>query len=256
MSFFNKLVVLIVLPFLFLSGCGKKEETAQAPLSQNASTVSPKSDPLSKGSVSGVIRYSGVVSEPSSIKIAGNPECSVFHPGGKVMSEELLVKDGLVQNAFVYVKKGLEGLSFNPLTAAVEVRNRGCIYAPHVTGVQIGQPVNLINEDATLHNVHAYAQANKSFNLGLPFQGMKQKKVFTEAEVMVTLKCDVHPWMKGFLGVLPHPYFQVTGENGQFSLKDLPAGEYELEIWHEKLGVRSQTIKIEPQVDTKIDITF
>ena len=92
--------------------------------------------------------------------------------------------------------------------------------------------------------------------MGLPFQGMKQTKKFEAPEVMVHLKCDVHPWMSGYVGVLPHPYFGVTGEDGSFELKNLSPGEYLIEAWHEKLGARSEKIKIEPQEAKELNFKF
>lgn len=175
---------------------------------------------------------------------------------GPAYSDELLVKEGAVQNSFVYIKSGLESHSFTPPTEPVLMDNKACIYVPRVMGAQVNQPVILQNSDATLHNVHSYGKANKSFNLGLPFQGMKQTKKFTAPEVMVTMKCDVHPWMLGYIGVLEHPYFAVTSEDGTFELKNLPPGEYVVEAWHEKLGVQSQTVRIEPREAKEIVFNY
>ena len=175
-----------------------------------------------------------------------------LHPGGKIGSEELLVSNGGVANVFIYVKEGLSDYSFPVPTVAAVVENKGCMYSPHVLGVQAGQPVNLLNEDPTLHNVHSFSANSKAWNVGLPFQGMKVMKKFDNPEIMVKLKCDVHPWMLGFIGVVAHPYFTVTDKEGKFEIKNLPPGEYTIEAWHEKLGVRSQTIKIEPQGNQEI----
>ena len=186
----------------------------------------------------------------------GNPECAVFHAGGSVLSEDLLSQGGKLQNVFIYVKEGLEGYSFAPPSEPVIMNNEKCLYVPHVTGVQVGQPVTLLNSDPTLHNIHSYAKNSKQWNLGLPFQGMKQTKKFEAAEVMVTLKCDVHPWMTGYIGVLTHPYFSVTGKDGAFELKNLPPGDYLIDAWHEKLGAQSQTITIGPQETKEITFTY
>jgi hypothetical protein len=125
-----------------------------------------------------------------------------------------------------------------------------------VVGVQTGQSVVFLNNDNTLHNIHALPKTNKPFNLGLPFQGIKQTRKFDSPEIMVPLKCDVHPWMLGYVGVLAHPYFAVTGEDGSFSLKGLPAGTYTLEVWHEKLGTQSQEIEIGPRQTKETGFTF
>src|SRR6185436_20548999 len=117
-------------------------------------------------------------------------------------------------------------------------------YAPHVLGMQTGQPLTISNSDSTLHNVHALGTKNPEFNLGMPLQGMKLEKTFSNPEVMLKFKCDVHPCMNAYIGVLPHHFFAVTGEQGTFEITGLPAGEYVLEAWHETYGVTSQNVQV------------
>lgn len=238
------------------AGCGKKEEAApQEPIS----SVSPNQKVLDlseAGSLKGIVRFEGIVPESKPIPVRGNPECAAMHAGGSIPSEELLVTNGVLQNAFVYVKEGLEGYGFDTPAETVTVSNRKCVYVPHVAGAQVNQPVILLNEDPTLHNIHSYSKNAPAFNLGLPFQGVKQTKKFTKPEVMITLKCDVHPWMIGYLGILPHPYFGVTGEDGAFDLGNLPPGKYTVEAWHEKLGAQSQVIEIGPRETKEVEFKF
>ncbi len=254
--------ILIAVLSLFVSGCGNKEtaqvtsKTETASNAPSAAATSKSIDLSTAGSLKGRILFEGTAPEPKAISVKGNPECSVLHPGGNVMSEELLVKNGGLQNAFVYVKEGLEAYTFEIPTQPVVITNNTCVYSPHVVGAQVNQPIIFQNNDATLHNIHSYPKANKAFNLGLPIQGMKQTKKFSAAEVMVPMKCDVHPWMQGYIGVLAHPYFSVSDAEGNFEIKSLPPGEYLIEVWHEKLGVQSQKIKIEPQQTQTLDIKF
>ena len=85
--------------------------------------------------------------------------------------------------------------------------------------MRVGQPLEILNSDPTLHNIHAMPKANTEFNNGQPIQGMKMTHTFTAKEVMVPFKCDVHGWMNAYVGVLDHPYFAVTGKDGKFELK-------------------------------------
>lgn len=250
--------ILFAVTLIFISGCGSKDEVliTSAPTQEARPAESKSLDLESAGVLKGIVRFDGGAPAPKKIPIKGNPECSVFHTGGQVNSEELLVKDGALQNVFVYIREGLEGRVFEAPMEPVTVSNKKCVYVPHVSGVRVGQPLVLLNEDPTLHNVHSYSKNSQAFNIGLPFQGMKQTKKFSKPEVMVTLKCDVHPWMIGYLGVLEHPYFGVTGEDGSFELKDLPPGEYLVEAWHEKLGVQSQKITIEPRESKEIEFKY
>ncbi len=245
---------------LAVSGCGgaKEEAKIEAPSVSAAAPAAAKSAPdlSSAGSLKGRVLYEGEAPAPKKMPIQGNPECAVLHQGGSVLSEELLVTNGGVANAFVYVKEGLEGYSFPAPSAPVTITNTKCIYAPHVSGAQVGQDVTFLNNDATLHNIHAYPKSNKAFNLGLPIVGMKQTKKFAQPEVMVPLKCDVHPWMIGYVGIVAHPYFAVTDAEGHFDLPNLPPGEYTVEVWHEKLGTQTQKVQIAAQAAGSADFKY
>lgn len=254
------------LSILLIPGCAKSSNEPVA--LQQAAQVSQQSkdsvvvDPSQSATLKGRVLFEGPPPMPAMIPIRGNPECAAFHADGSVRSEELLVKDGALQNVFVYIKGGLDdrrGVLNTPHpspTEPVTIENKNCTYVPHVSGVQVGQPVILLNDDPTLHNIHSYSKNQKNWNLGLPFQGMKQTKKFSSPEVMVQLKCDVHPWMVGYVGVLPHPYFAVSREDGTFEIKNLPAGNYVAEAWHEKLGVQTQEIKLEPREVKEIKFRF
>jgi len=138
--------------------------------------------------------------------------------------------------------------------APVVFDQKGCHYEPHVFGIQAGQPLEILNSDDALHNVHALPKNTQEFNLGMPIKGMKLTKTFTAPEVAVKIKCEVHPWMAAYAGVLDHPFYAVTGEDGSFSLKDLPPGEYVVEAWHEKYGTQTQTVKV-PET-SEVSFTF
>ena len=233
---------------LTITGCGgpKEEVTVKSdPVKESVGPAHVKVvDPATVGTVKGKILFEGQAPAPKEISVKGNPECAVLHPGGEITSEELVVNHGALQNVFIYVKEGLDGYLFPTPQEPVTIQNKNCVYVPHVTGVMAGQPVVFLNQDSTLHNIHSYPKNSKAFNLGLPLVGMKKTKKFDAPELMVPLKCDVHPWMQGYIGVLSHPYFAVSDANGQFELKNLPPGEYTVEAWHEKLGVRSQRVTL------------
>jgi plastocyanin len=141
-------------------------------------------------------------------------------------------------------------------STAVVLDQKGCRYVPHVLGVQVGQPVEVLNSDPTLHNVHAVPMSNSEFNTGQPLQGMKRAHTFTAREVMVPFKCDVHPWMHAYIGVLDHPFFAVSGADGSFQLTGLPPGTYTIEAWHETLGARTQTVTIGAKETGNVAFSF
>jgi hypothetical protein len=138
----------------------------------------------------------------------------------------------------------------------VTLDQKGCQYRPHVFGVQVGQNIDIVNSDATMHNVHALPNTNQEFNFGQPIQKQKDTKFFTAREVMVRFKCDIHGWMSAYAGVLEHPYFAVTAPSGSFELKNVPAGTYTVEAWHEKLGTQTQSVTLGDRESREITFTF
>jgi len=251
-----KLLTYLFCVLILVSSCGKKEEPA-APVAQNTeeSAQSATVDPATSGEIKGVILFEGEAPPRKELPVKGNPECSVL-AHGSILSEDLLAKDGKLANVFIYVKEGLENFKFNPPAEALEIDNTKCVYVPHVTGAQTGQPIKFVNNDPTLHNIHALPKNQPGFNLGLPFEGMKQTKKFAIPEVMIPLKCDVHPWMLGYVGILPHPYFAVSGEDGSFSIKNLPPRNYVLEAWHETLGTQTLPVTVGAKEAKEISFTF
>jgi plastocyanin len=161
-----------------------------------------------------------------------------------------------LQNVFVYVKDGLGDRTFVSPQTPVVLDQDGCVYSPHVFGVQVGQPVEIVNSDATAHNVHAVPKANREFNFLQQTQGKRDIRTFDAAEVMVPFKCDVHNWMAAYAGVLPHPFFGVSGADGTFEIRGLPEGTYTIEAWHEQLGVQTQTVTVDGTSGATLDFSF
>jgi plastocyanin len=237
---------------MFSAACGG---SAPAPASQAPPPDAKRVDEAKAGSVSGRVTYEGAVPANAPVNLESDPACVREHPGG-LRLDTILVTNGGLDNVFVYVKDGLGNYYFDAPTTAVTLDQKGCIYSPHVLGVRTGQPIDIVNRDATLHNVSATAQANQGFNMGQPIQGQKNTKVFTSPEVMVHLKCNVHNWMAAYIGVLSHPYFAVTTGGGAFELKNLPAGTYTIEAWHEKLGAQTQSVTLAEKETKTISFAF
>ena len=211
-------------------------------------------DPSTTGRISGRILFAGTAPAATPVDVAADPACA--REGSGLLAEDVVVKSGGLANVFVYVKDGLRDYSFETPTEPVKVDQQRCRYQPHVFGAQTGQPIEVSNSDPTLHNVHAAASINRGFNYGQPVQGMKNTSSFDSAEVMVRFKCNVHPWMTAYAGILDHPYFAVTADGGAFELKNVPPGTYTIEAWHEKLGTQTQQVTVADDEHRELSFTF
>lgn len=208
------------------------------------------------GQVSGTMRFEGTAPPRTVIKMSADPKCDAMHANGKVGSEEVLVsKEGQLANVFIYVKKGLEGKEFPAPATSAELDQKGCMYEPHVLGMMVGQKLDIVSSDTTLHNVHCMSKENPEFNFGMPGPGSRDR-VFRKAESPIKFKCDVHPWMGAWLHVVPHPFFAVSDRAGAWTIKGLPAGSYTLAAWHEKYGEQEIPITVTDAGLAGVDATF
>jgi plastocyanin len=216
-----------------------------------------KVDAATAGSIAGKVTFDGAQPAAEKIKMTTDPNC-VTNAGPNPQSDAVLVgADKSVKNAFVYIKAGLDsGYTFDTPKNSVVLSQVGCIYTPRVVGLQVGQSIDVVNGDNTLHNVHALPMQNQEFNQGQQFRGMKLTKTFTVPEVMVRFKCDVHGWMAAWVGVTTHPFFAVTGADGTFELKGVPPGTYTVEAWHEKFGFRTTQVTVGPSQAQTASFTF
>lgn len=212
-------------------------------------------DSATTGVVSGTVLFSGTPPANPRLPVGGSSECSALH-ATPPLDEIVLVKDGRLRNVFVHVKQGLEKRVFDWPRTPVVVANERCVYVPRVAGAQVHQPLRFTNEDPADHNIHGFHTGGGDFNFTVRAKGRFEERKMRQAEVMLRLKCDIHPWMVGYVGVVPHPFFQVTGPDGAFELKNLPPGEYDLEAWHEKYGTKTLKVKLEPKGRATADFTF
>lgn len=206
-------------------------------------------------SIVGQVLLEGTPPAREKIRMAADPVCHEQHKE-PVLSEQVVANKGNLQNVFVHIKEGLGGKAFPAPTTPVVLNQEGCQYKPHLFGIQVGQPLEIVNGDPTLHNINAQPKTNKRFNIAQPLKGMKTTKRFDKPEMAVPFKCNVHPWMAAYGHVLEHPFFAVTDSEGNFTLIGLPAGTYTVEAWHEKFGAKSQTIRVGDGETKKLTFLF
>jgi len=205
--------------------------------------------------VHGKVKFSGTPKPEVTIRM--DAICGKLSGGAPVTTRHFVVgEDGALADVFVYISKGAKP---TPATGPGPLLDqKGCMYHPYIWGVVAGQEFTVQNSDSVLHNVHATPKVNKEFNFGQPLKGQKTKKSFDKPEVLVRVKCDVHPWMFTYAGVCDHPYFAVTDEKGMFKIPNLPAGTYTLEAHHRKAtgGTTTQEFTVGATDSKEINFTL
>jgi hypothetical protein len=248
---------LLIIPVLALSACkggGQSGSEAAAPAQEQ---VQNPVDSATAGAINGSVKFSGAKPKAQKIVMAADAYCKTAHTTDVFSPEVTVNPNNTLKWVYVYVKSGLKpDMKFPTPSTPVVLDQNGCMYSPHILAVQTNQTITVRNSDGVLHNINAKPKNNPGFNVGQPVKGMESPKSFPNPEVMVPLKCDVHPWMAAYVGVQSHPYFFVTGDDGSFTLPNLPPGEYEIEAWHEKYGASTQKVTIGPKETKTIEFTF
>jgi uncharacterized membrane protein/plastocyanin len=247
---FGVLGASIILAVMFLT----RENTAppQAPLDAPVSRPAAPTGP--HGSIRGRVLYRGTppARERLSVPAGCNSKGSTA-----VLSNDILVLDGKVKNVLVSIAKGLPAADFGPAPKTPAVLDqKDCQYEPRLLAVRTGQPVEFVNSDPVFHNVKSLSKQNENFNVAMPMKNDRMTRVFTRPEIFIESKCSVHPWMSASIAVLDHPFFGVTGESGDFSIADVPAGSYTLEAWHEVFGSLKREIAVKDGETLEIDFTY
>ena len=247
--------MLPVLVVIALIGC--KSTTPAAPSAKPpAAPVYYHVDPSTAGSISGSLKYTGKRPTPKLIDMSQDPSCVSAHKG-KAYDESLVVdRKGDLGNAFVYVKRGLEGKTFEVPPTPVVIDQAGCWFRPRVLGLMVGQDLKVINSDPVTHNIHPMAVVNREWNHSQGAGDPPLDRKFTKTEIMIPVKCNIHAWMHAYIGVVDNPYFAVTKDDGTFKIENLPPGTYTLGVWHEKLGTQEQQITVSAKADTPVSFTF
>jgi plastocyanin len=207
------------------------------------------------GDVVGKVAFEGTPPKAAILRMDADKVCKAAHKEPQRSEEVVVNANGTLKNVLVYVKDGLGNRKFEPPAKKVVFDQIGCIYVPHVVGIQTGQELEVVNSDPTLHNVHSLSKENPQFNVAQPKKGMKLTKKFEKPEVF-KVKCEVHTWMGAYIGVFNHPFFAVTGDDGTFSLPKLPAGEYTIEAWHEKYGTQTTKVKVDAAGKASVDFKY
>ncbi len=201
------------------------------------------------GTISGTVKLDGSAPAPKKVEVTKDKEVC----GLKPHYEEGLVVAGNagIANAVVVVK-GAKG-ALKP--AEVKFDQKGCDYTPHVLAFPAGSTVDIINSDGILHNIHTYSTVNPSFNMAQPKFKKEIKQTVAKPEV-IKVTCDAHGWMQGWWYATDTPYFAVTNDAGKFEIKDVPPGDYTIEVWQEKLGTQDQKVSVKDGATATVDFSL
>jgi len=244
---------ILALMALGCGGAGESEPTERGAGERARPKAELKSiDPVQTGALRGTLVFEGEAPEADPLELRSDAWCR-NHYETPPKDESLVVRDGKLANAFVYVSKGLEAYRFDPPTGKRELDQNGCIFGPRVVGVRVGQALTMANSDPVLHNVHTKPELNRGRNIALPTKGSQRDFSFDKPEIMIPVVCDVHPWMRAFIGVVEHPFYAVTTTDGSYRIDGIPAGEHTLTIWHETLGTRDVNVTINAGAQTTVD---
>ena len=246
----------LCLPLLLLvAGC-KRSTQANKPAA--AAPHYTQIDNATAGAIAGTIHFTGVPPTPATIDMSEDPACGVASKTPN-MTEQYVVHHGRMANVFVYVKEGLGNRVYMPTKTPVVLDQKGCRYIPHVIGAMVGQPVEFRNSDPTKHNVHIIAPGSTyatGFSISEPPGSAPQQHIFHTPGLMIPVRCDFHPWMEAFLNLVKTPFFAVSGTDGHFEIKGLPAGKYTLAAVQERLGEKTQTLTVESGKTTTVNFTL
>jgi plastocyanin len=255
-------LLLLMLSFLlaFSISCASEEdddageEDADGSASDAPASSGPKYTSTGKeGTLTGVVKFEGAPPAPSKIQMEGDDFCAKANPNAT--SETVVINGDKLQNVIVYVKEGpVTKFSFDPSTNPTVLDQKNCQYTPHVVSLQARQQLKITTSDDTTHNVHPTPKNNKEWNKSQPPKGEPIVETFARSEV-IPVKCNQHPWMKAFIGVFNHPFHAVTDKDGKYEIKGLPAGEYTIEFWHEKLGSATEKVTVSENGTQTLDFS-
>jgi len=220
------------------------------PRTATAAAQTPKT-----GVIEGRLRLAGPAPANPIIRMGADPMCSRQYSGTRAFQEFVVRSaDGGLANALVDLQGKVPATA--PSADPVTLDQRGCLYAPRVLGLQVGQTLQIKNSDSLLHNVHSLSTRGNAFNVSQPQAGMVYKVQLKNPDVIMRIKCDIHSWMTAYVAVEPHPYFAITGDHGSFKIAGVPAGRYSIRTWHERYGQLMQSVTVKAGQTTTLELGY
>lgn len=213
-------------------------------------------DPKTAATLTGKILFTGKRPAPIKIDMDEDPQCAKLHKNPVYDDRVAVGPGGGLANVFIYIKSGLEGKHFRPPEQVAAIDQHGCWFQPRVLGIETGQMLDVTNSDPVTHNIHPRAHVNREWNQSQSPGAAPLARRFIRPEIMIRVKCNIHGWMKAWIGVVDHPYFAVTGKDGAFEIGNVPPGAYTVAAWQEELGAQEQQVTVPPSGKLELTFTF
>ncbi|HKV05745.1 MAG TPA: carboxypeptidase regulatory-like domain-containing protein [Candidatus Acidoferrales bacterium] len=236
---------------LMLAGVGGGVNSKAGAVAQQAAATA--SD---KGDIAGKVFFHGKPPQLRPILMDKDPVCASEQSGTVLPEDGRVNANSTLPDAFVYISKGSGNLSAAAPSATVTMMQKGCRYEPHVLGIDVGQRLTVQSEDPTTHNIHVSPKKGRDWNVSQQPGSDPVTTRFSQPEIMVSVRCNVHPWMQAYIGVVTNPYFAVTGDDGSFLIRGVPPGDYTLAIWTATFGTQERQVSVRAGQATTADFNF
>jgi plastocyanin len=216
--------------------------------------------PPAEGKITGTVKLDGAAPHMKGIDMTKDPYCSKFHASDPAHLENVVVgTGGGLENVVLYISEGLSAAAAAQVaTEKVKFDQKGCQYTPHVIALDIGQTMEVTTSDQTAHNIHPLpdmSTGNIGWNRSQPPGAPPFDTQWKNQEIAIPVKCNIHPWMHGYIAVVKGPY-ATTDQNGSFSISNLPPGDYTVTAWHEEYGKQTQNVTVAAGKSGTADFTY
>ena len=208
------------------------------------------------GEIVGKVNFRGKAPELRPILMDKDSVCASEQSGTVVPEDGRVNANETLPNAFVYIAKGTGNLSAPVPATPVTLTQAGCLYEPHVLGIVVAQPLQVVTSDPTTHNIHVMPKESRSWNVTQQPGSPPITSKFSHPEIMIPVRCNIHPWMEAYIGVVSNPYYAVTGDDGSFEIRGVPAGDYTLDVWTATFGTQERQATVRPGEKASVDFTF